>query len=141
MTNKFKNLLLRPADRIVVPKSNLNWVQHHAIYLGKDSYGVHWFAENKIGKGVQFTTATDFFASVNEITGIERFIGNVQERDEAVRRAYLHKGKPYDLLLFNCEHYSNMVQYKEIRSEQISTGLKVGLGFAALLLFGAIFID
>ena len=40
-----KNLLhwnLQPADRIVVPKSDLRFVQHHAIYLGKDANGTDW---------------------------------------------------------------------------------------------------
>jgi hypothetical protein len=53
MENKLQLKNLQPADRIVVPKSDLRWVQHHAIYLGKDVDGTDLIAENKFGRGVQ----------------------------------------------------------------------------------------
>lgn len=75
MNTHLQKLNLQPADRIVVPKSDLRWVQHHAIYLGRDENGTDWIAENKIGKGVQIVTAVDFFIDATEITRVEPFRG------------------------------------------------------------------
>ena len=129
---------LQPADRIVVPKSNLRMVQHHAIYLGKDDYGTDWIAENKIGKGVHIVTATDFFSDVIEITRVEPFRGNQYQRNEAVRFAMSLEGRNYDLFEFNCEHYANVVQHKV----QISHQAKAGIGLGLIGLFvGLLFIN
>ena len=49
MKRNLQNLNLQPADRVVVPKSDLRWVQQHVIYLGKDANNKAWFAENKFG--------------------------------------------------------------------------------------------
>jgi hypothetical protein len=130
-----KNLLkwnLLPADRIVVPKSDLRFVQHHAIYLGKDASGTDWIAENKVGRGVQIVTATDFFNDVIDITRVEPFRGTEAERKNAVINALALKGTNYDLLQFNCEHYANVVQHKQAVSHQVKTG--IGLGFMGLII-------
>jgi hypothetical protein len=118
---------LQPADRIVVPKRNLRMVQHHAIYLGKDEYGTDWIAENKIGKGVHIVTASDFFSDVIEVTRVEPFRGNQYQRKEAVQFALSLKGRNYDLLQFNCEHYANVVQHRVPISHQAKTGIGLGL--------------
>jgi hypothetical protein len=125
----------KPSDRIVVPESDLRWIQHHAIYLGKDANNVTWFAENKIGKGVQFIPANKFLPDVIEITRIEPFNGTQSQRKHAVQSALALKGKDYDLLHFNCEHYANLVQHKIQISNQVKTGLALGVItlFAAIL--------
>lgn len=134
-----KNLQLKnlqPADRIVVPKSDLRWVQHHAIYLGKDVNGIDWIAENKIGKGVHIVHATDFFSDIVELTRIEPFCGTEAERKRAVKSALALKGTNYDLFQFNCEHYANVVQYMQTESHQVKTGVALGIiGLFAGLLF------
>lgn len=134
-----KNLQLKnlqAADRIVVPKSDLRWVQHHAIYLGKDVNGTDWIAENKIGKGVHFVPAADFFSNVTEITRVEPFCGTESERKHAVRSALALKGTNYDLFQFNCEHYANVVQYRQAESHQVKTGVVLGIiGLFAGLIF------
>lgn len=135
MKRNLQNLNLQPADRIVVPKSDLRWVQHHAIYLGKDANNTAWFAENNIGKGVQVIPANQFFLDVIEITRIEPFNGTLAQRKEAVRSALALKGKHYDLLHFNCEHYANLIQHKKQISDQAKNGLALGVIalFAAIL--------
>lgn len=133
-----RKLHLNPADRIVVPKSNLKWVQHHAIYLGKDVNGIDWFAENKIGKGVQIVPSSIFFKDVLDITRIERFTGTELERKQAVRNALSLKGVNYDLFQFNCEHYANVVQHKQAVSHQAKTGIALGL---VGILVGLLFIN
>lgn len=57
MTQEISQLGLLPADRIVVPKSGLQIVEHHALYLGRNHLGVDLIAENKIGSCVRLVTA------------------------------------------------------------------------------------
>lgn len=135
MNTSLQRLNLKAADRIVVPKSVLRMVQQHAIYLGKDEYGTDWIAENKIGKGVQVVKMSDFFSDVIEITRVEPFNGNEQQRKEAVRNALALKGTNYDLLQFNCEHYANVIQHKVSISNQTKTAIGIGV---FLLVFGLI---
>jgi hypothetical protein len=133
-TIKWYNIL--PGDRIVEPKSNLRIVQHHSIYLGQDIYGVEWIIENKIGHGVRLVTSHDYFNDVIEIKRIERFLGSGNERRLAVQKALWEVGKPYDLINYNCQHFANYVQHGEIRSEQVTGGIALGL---ALLIIAGIF--
>ncbi|HQK98762.1 MAG TPA: hypothetical protein PLH61_12140 [Bacteroidia bacterium] len=138
MNRNLQKWNLQPADRIVVPKSNLKMVQHHAIYLGRDRFGTEWIAENKIGRGVQIVTAADFFSDVMEVTRIEPFRGNQYQRNDAVRFAQSLQGRRYNLVEFNCEHYANVVQHKVEVSDQAKVG--IGLGFLGLFL-GLLFIN
>jgi hypothetical protein len=132
----WKNLNLKPADRIVVPKSGLRIVQHHAIYLGQNYEGQHLIAENKIGFGVSLITADDFFKDVIEITRIERFKGSNYERKLAVQKALSKCGVSYDLINYNCQHFANEIQYNLIKSDQVDglfEGLKVAVGVAIVI--------
>ena len=40
---------LEPGDRIIIPKSLLGLVQHHALYLGYNNLGQHLICENVFG--------------------------------------------------------------------------------------------
>jgi hypothetical protein len=136
--NYVQKLGLVPGDRIVVPKSGLRLVQHHALYLGKNKSGVDLIAENKIGFGVRLITADNFFKDVIEVTRIERFKGSNYQRKVAVQNALSKLGQPYDLINYNCQHFANEIQYNEVRSEQVDglfEGLKVAAGFALLFTF------
>lgn len=129
----WKLLNLKPADRIVVPKSVTRIVQHHAIYLGQNYEGQHLIAENKIGFGVRLIIADDFFKDVIEITRIERFKGSNYERKLAVKKALSKCGVSYDLINYNCQHFANEIQYNLIKSDQVDglfEGLKVAAGVA-----------
>ena len=139
MNEKIKQLNLLPADRIIVPKSLLRLVQHHAIYLGQNHLGVDLIAENKIGHGVRIVTADDFFNEVIAVTRIIKFKGTNHQRKLAVQLALSKAGQPYYLINYNCEHFANEVQYGKVKSEQADnflTGLKILAGM--LLLFTAI---
>lgn len=125
---------MRPADRIIVPKSNLRWIQHHAIYLGRNEQGIDMIAENKIGVGVQLVSAEEFFKDVSIITRIERFTGSERDRKIAIDRAISLVGYDYDLFQFNCEHYSSVVQHNEKKSNQAETA--TALGVLILLFLG-----
>ena len=135
MEGKFYLETLQPADRLVIPKSGLNMVQHHAIYLGKDNNGNRIYIENAVGRGVQVVNEAYLFRDGYEITRVERFTGNQYQRNSAIQLAMQLIGKPYNLLNFNCEHYANTVQHRKSYSNQVSIGLGLGL-FAFVLGIG-----
>ncbi|HUN03960.1 MAG TPA: lecithin retinol acyltransferase family protein, partial [Niabella sp.] len=58
---------------------------------------------------------------------IEPFVGDIFQRNEAIKRAMQLIGKPYDLVNFNCEHYANTVQHNKSYSKQVNIGLVAGL--------------
>ena len=118
---------LKPADRIVTPKSNLGIIKHHAIYLGQNYQGIDLIIENKERIGVQIITADQFFSSQLSITRIEKFSGNGYERELAVKRALDSVGQPYSLINFNCESFANLVQHNHSRSGQAAAGIFFGL--------------
>lgn len=128
---------LKPADRIVVPKSGLKIVQHHALYLGYDEYGRHWIAENKFGIGVTVTRVNDFFRENPHLTRKEAFSGSGAERKAAVQKALRLHGQPYNLINYNCEHFVNHVVHDKISSGQVAVGALAGValvvGIFALL--------
>lgn len=132
MNRNFYLDTLQPADRLVIPKSALNLVQHHAIYLGKNNYGKRIYIENAIGKGVQVVSEAYLFRNGYKLTRVEQFQGNQQQRSAAVQFAMKLIGKPYNLLDFNCEHYANAVQHRKRYSNQVGVG--IGLSILALIL-------
>lgn len=136
MTNFYiKKYKLKPGDRIVTPKSELRFVQHHVIYLGKNFQGTDLIIENKQGFGVRVISADNFFNEIIEIDRIEHFKGNGVQRKVAVQRALKEVGQPYHLINFNCESFANLVQHNKSHSKQSRTGLGVGLFALALLAF------
>ena len=133
MNKIIRHFNLKPADRIIIPKSGIKLVQHHAIYIGPNHQGIDMIAENKAGIGVQIITANEFFKGVTEITDIIRFKGDYFQRQSAIQRALRLKGKSYHLVNFNCESYANYVQPNHSTSSQATNGL--GIFTAACLLF------
>ncbi|MFY9307706.1 MAG: lecithin retinol acyltransferase family protein [Bacteroidia bacterium] len=106
LVNKFN---LQPGDRVVVPKSQWQLVQHHALYLGCDDYGNHYMCENVIGIGVRLVSVAEFLNGVTQITRIEKFTGNDYERKAVVQKALSKLGQPYNLINYNCESFVNEV--------------------------------
>jgi signal peptidase I len=137
--NKFYQTLenLRAGDRIVVPKSYLQIVQHHAIYLGFEN-GQHWIIENKELFGVRVVNAITFFEGVNEITRINHFVPKEGYlRNDLIKFALSKKGKRYHLTNYNCEHFANELQHRVVKSTQSENGVGIALFGLALLLFGS----
>ncbi len=134
---KFYNL--KPADRILVPKSLAGIIQHHVIYLGSDHLGQHQIAENVVGYCVRVIGIDQFFAENPSVTKIIRFEGDGSERRRAVERALKEVGKPYNLIDYNCEHFANYVQHGRRFSIQIGNAVLLLLVFVvvrALLMGG-----
>lgn len=117
---------IEPADRVVIPKSSLNLVQHHGIYAGRDILGQDWFLENNCKNGVQYSSSEDFFndVSVDKIE-VRPFHGGNQERQAVLEKAKSKIGKRYNLFIYNCEHYCNEVQFGKVRSIQIIVAIIV----------------
>lgn len=121
-----KHFNLEPGDRIIIPKSLLGLVQHHALYLGYNNLGQHLICENVFGVGVKLTRVEDFFYDVKSVTRIEKFQGNNFERKQIVQKALTKLGKPYSLINYNCESFCNDIQHNVIKSPQVSAGLFIG---------------
>lgn len=144
MNKIIKQHNLLPGDRIIVPKSGLRIVQHHALYLGQNHLGLDLIAENKIGFGVRLITAYEFFKDVIEITKIEKFYGNNSQRKLAVQKALHKTGQPYHLIDYNCQHFANEIQYGKVESDQINDffmGLKIAAGIFLLFKLSNSFSD
>ena len=125
---------LRPGDRIVIPKSNVGLIQHHAIYIGKDNLRQRLYIENAFGRGVQLVSEAYLFRDSYHVTRIEPFNGTQQQRNMALKAALQMIGKEYDPINFNCEHYANTIQHSKSYSSQVGNGIMLGL---LALLFGA----
>lgn len=127
MQNMIRQFGLKPADRMVVPKSFWQVIQHHVIYLGQDEYGRDWVVENLFGLGVKVKLADEFFSGITEVKRIEKFRGNNYDRKIAVQKALQKVGASYNLINYNCEHFANEVQNGRASSRQILVGISAGL--------------
>lgn len=116
---------LKPGDKVEVPKSNFNLVQHHVIILGQNFQGQDLIAENVAGLYVRIITAEEFFLANPKITRITRFNGSNFDRRVAIERALKKVGSPYDLINFNCEHFANYVQKGKATSDQVGWGFLI----------------
>lgn len=131
-------ITLKVGDRVVVPKSTLDLVQHHAIYLGywKNQY---WFIENKETIGVRLVSADVFFYGVEKITRIVRFIPRANySRNDLYHYALSLRGRAYNLISYNCEHLANQIQNRVIKSKQSDTGVGLAILGLGLMLIGGI---
>lgn len=124
---------LKPADRIKEPIFQTGFSKHHSIYLGIDESGHEWVAENHKLHGVRLVRADVFFKEGQNYR-IERFTGNQADRIAAVKRALGVLGKPYDLILFNCEHYSSYVQTGKAESQQVNVAIAALAGLILIFL-------
>lgn len=130
------HLKLEPGDRVVVPKSHWQLIQHHALYLGYDDFGQHYMCENVIGIGVKLTRVSDFFKGVAYVTRIEKFTGGSIERKAVVQNALSKLGQPYNLISYNCESYVNDALYRKSHSRQVANIA----GVFALAILIAVFV-
>jgi len=133
--NKFYNTLktLKVGDRVVVPKSGVELIQHHTIFLGYQNRQF-LFIENKEGLGVRVTDSETLFRDVTYITRVIRFKPTWgYSRADLFNYALSKKGRSYHLFNYNCEHFANEVQHKARTSKQ--TENFIAIVFFSLLLF------
>lgn len=130
---------LQPADVIVVEKNGWRVLDHYVVFLG-EQHGQLYFAVNLINQGVvvvsehELTSYSERFAPIE----VRHFAGNVFQRQQAVQRAVAMRGKSYNLLSYNCEHYANYVQTGKASGTQVSnfTGLASIVLLLGILLNG-----
>ncbi len=121
-------------DRIVVPKSGLNMVQHHALFFGNVN-GEAMVAEKKEGKCVLLTPLDVFLADAGRITRIEPFTGTYQQQAFVMDRVNARLGRRYDRWNYNCEQFVNDVLHGRVESRQADIG-KAILGAVTVAAIG-----
>lgn len=128
---------LKIGDRVIVPKSSIRLIQHHAIFLGSKN-GHYWFIENKEGYGVRVVNEIEFFEDVIEITKIKRFkpTSNYSRKD-LYNYALSKVGTEYSLLNYNCESFANDVQNGKVHSSQANFGIVAALALFAITLISS----
>lgn len=129
---------LRPADVIVAQKRDWNVLDHTAVYLGKNKEsGRETFAANMMDGGVRVLSndETQDLLDVYRIDRINRFKKSDSAREMAINRAHEMMGKPYNLIFFNCEHFTNYVQTGEAFSKQVR---EIGMGALGIAVFAGI---
>lgn len=133
-----KNHSLKPGDEIIVPKSIFNIIQHHAVYIGYDDKGKDWIIENIIHVGVRLISADEFFEGVSQINKIMPFTGTNEQRKILVQKALRSIGRAYDLINFNCEHFTTHLRTGIPESKQVKN---VVMAFLGLIVFSVILSD
>ncbi len=108
-------------DRIVVPKSGWNMVQHHALFFGNVN-GEAMVAENKEGRGVILTRLDLFLVDAGHITRVEPFLGTYQQQAFIMDRVNARFGRRYDKWNYNCEQFVNDVLHGRVESRQADIG-------------------
>lgn len=127
---------LQPADAIVVRKMPTKLLRHYILYLG--FYNGHIFMANTL-TGVKVYTYLELLKDLQTFIPekIERFVGTIQERKQAVERALSRKDEnSYNLILNNCEHFKNWVQKGEHKSQQVEDIGKVTMAIGAGIAIG-----
>lgn len=138
-SNFIKKHNLKPGDRIIVPKSDWDVVQHHVIYRGVDYAGRHIISENKDAIGVRRIYLYDLISTSSKITSINPFKGTEYERQLALKRADEKLGEKYILFSFNCEHYCDYVQHGKSSSKQVEYFRNASLLLVGTILIGYLF--
>lgn len=121
-------------DRIVVPKSGWEIIQHHAVFFGNMN-GEAMVAENKEGRGLVLTPLDVFLADAGRITRIVPFIGTNQQQAFVMDRVNARLGRLYDRWSYNCEHFVNDVLHFRVESRQSDIG-KAILGAVTVAAIG-----
>ena len=120
---------LMPADAVELVCPQAGFPKHYAVYLGTKN-GLPEFIAN-ITDGIQILSMQKLteFIQRYRVTNIERFSGNFQQRNYAVKRASTCIGEnAYNLVFNNCEHFKNWVLNGKDISKQVTT---VGSAIAA----------
>lgn len=129
---------LRPADAVELVCPNAGFPKHYAVYLGYRNGKPEFIANITDGVQILSNERLAEFVQKYQVTNIEKFIGNHQQRLAAVRRAIKRVGeKAYNLIFNNCEHFKNWVLNGEDLSKQVAAiGTGVAATGAAFLLLG-----
>ncbi len=126
---------LKPADAVELVCPQAGFPKHYAVYLGYEN-GMPKFIAN-IMDGVQILSNERLteFVKKYQVTNIERFSGNYQQRLFATRRGVNRIGeKAYNIVFNNCEHFKNWVLNGEDKSKQV-VAIGRGIAISGVLLY------
>ncbi|MFA5781399.1 MAG: lecithin retinol acyltransferase family protein [Bacteroidales bacterium] len=130
---------LKPADAIMVKKMPLKLFRHYILYLGFYQHH-HIFMANTLS-GIKVYSYSELMKDLQTFIPekIERFIGTIEKRREAITRALMRKDEnSYNLILNNCEHFKNWVQKGEHISIQVENIGKATVGIGAAVAIGSL---
>lgn len=124
---------IEPGDMLKGKKRGWPFLDHYITYLGEE----HGFVTTTWSRGVQiysFEEAASFFNDY-KITEIKKFTGTRWELQNLIKRAISKRGKPYNVLGFNCEHLANFIRTGRSFSWQVGWLVLGLIVFVALLIF------
>ncbi len=111
-----------PADVIVVKKTPIP-IDHYLVYMGRDENERNWFMANvKSEGGVNWLSDNKVARMSIGMTPkrIRRYNGTSAQREFALRKAESKLGESYSLIVNNCEHFANEVQFNKKSSQQVT---------------------
>jgi len=103
-----------------------------------------WVIENNVYSGVRLIPASQFFQNYPKIKTVNVFKGNAFQREQLLRKVLASVGKPYDLFLYNCEHYTSDMLTGLPSSKQVDNfkeGFQLVAGIAAVIVFLNLFLN
>ncbi len=121
---------LKIGDLIVRSKGLIS--THYMVYVGMQN-GVRMVAENQIGEGVRYKTLSEAIRGQG-IVRFEKFGGKDYERTLVIPRINKLLGKSYNLIAFNCEHFSRWIATGKLESKQVEKASNVALTTGTLML-------
>jgi hypothetical protein len=121
---------LKTGDLIVRKKGPFS--THYIVWIRKQN-GVHVVAENDNGHGVRYTSLEEALDG-KSIIRFEEFGGSETERSLVVPEINKMLGKPYNLVVFNCEHFARWICTGKIESKQVRIASNVALASGAAML-------
>lgn len=131
-----------PADVIVVKKTPIP-IDHYLVYMGRDENERNWFMANvKSEGGVSWLSENKVVRMSIGMTPkrIRRYNGTLSQREFALRKAESKLGEAYSLILNNCEHFANEVQFNKKSSQQV-TIFSIAASVLFVLGIGKLFKD
>jgi len=131
---------LKPADAIELVCPQAGFPKHYAVFLGYRGGSPEFVANITDGVQILSNQRLAEFVERYQVTNIERFPGNHQQRLSAIKRAFARLGeKAYNLVFNNCEHFKNWVLHGEGSSKQVlNYGAEVAIAGVGMYLYGAV---
>lgn len=114
---------LKTGDLIVRQKGPFS--THYIVWIGWQN-GIQRVAENQSGIGVRYTSLQEALAG-NSIERFEPFGGTEAQRQSVISKVNSLLKKPYDLVVFNCEHFARWIANGKKESRQVKTASTVAI--------------
>lgn len=127
------------AGDVVVAKKNgiLGLLDHYIVFLGWNAYGGRFEFIANFTEGVKRLSTDEIYSLIQSYTPtrIKKFVGNIEQRNQAINRAIikLRFKEAYNLFTKNCEHFANYVQTGKEFSAQTKVAGSTMIGGGLLM--------